>query len=778
MKLADKIFIKLFFKKIKLIIRRSYKKGYSQGKDKGYHKGHGDGVLKYHIRREIDTVSMSTIDNSIYGPENIGVTRELEQLMIEKVRVATEAGILSSPSPSQWKMIFSDHPATCVVAGAGSGKSTTLILRLVFMHFYLNIPLRKITVISFTKKSCDELSDKLSYVFSFWDKDHDKVAINSIVNTFHSLIYRFSLSSMPGISAFDFLGGRINPDDPSLELSLGKRTNEQVEVLKGVYTELYNKNKDFKICIDKLIDISITASQTSDEKEERDWLINYAAERDLVLTQQINDLWNEEGKWPIDGIIAGPVKCFHVNGNIFYANGYVEHNKMPVFLSGNIGRKKLYDEKDYVKGSESDPKKKILLGKAIYFKNKIAAGYNTQISIFINSNQKLNSVNSFLENYITGEAPSNFSIKLNGELAQTNILELLYDQGSFIESLGKEVVTTISNISLFREKGVEFYFAKALAIFWPSFEDTLYKNNMMTFNRMFIMFSDESVLQQRRDLFKNRYSRFENLLVDEFQDISPQIANWIKALQKENAILSRKPTIMAIGDDWQSIYSWRGSSPDIFMNFSEFFPVHKSLGRHNTVLMMENYRSDSKILDDAEKMMGLVKGKIVKESISCREPDGDEHGVFCYEYDDKKGGDSWKDKAIEIIFEQFNLVKNQKNKDKTHLIVLSRTNNTLQEIKELYNNKYGNIKGINFLTIHKAKGLQGEVCVIFDDSKAHTGHILRNEIYRQVSYFNYSYDQVMVDESYRLAYVAITRGIKRVFWFAPKGSDGAFSHFK
>ncbi|EBI3841751.1 hypothetical protein D1998_13660 [Salmonella enterica] len=112
------------------------------------------------------------------------------------------------------------------------------------------------------------------------------------------------------------------------------------------------------------------------------------------------------------------------------------------------------------------------------------------------------------------------------------------------------------------------------------------------------------------------------------------------------------------------------------------------------------------------------------------------------------------------------------------MIVLSRTNNTLKEIRDLYIERYGSIKGINFLTIHKAKGLQGEVCVIFDDSKAHIGHILRNEVYKQIPYFKYSYDQAMIDESYRLAYVAITRGIKRVFWFAPKGSDGAFSHFR
>ncbi|WP_420851271.1 hypothetical protein [Pectobacterium aroidearum] len=67
---------------------------------------------------------------------------------------------------------------------------------------------------------------------------------------------------------------------------------------------------------------------------------------------------------------------------------------------------------------------------------------------------------------------------------------------------------------------------------------------------------------------------------------------------------------------------------------------------------------------------------------------------------------------------------------------------------------------------------------MFDVCKALTCHALRNEIYRHVECFHQSYDQAMVDESYRLAYVAITRGVKRVFWIAPKGSDGAFSRFR
>ena len=776
MKVIEKMLLSTFYKSIKSMIRRSYKKGFRHGKYNGYSKGYQNGTLKYIIKNELDDLVMSPIDNSIYGPELIGVEEKFKKLMFEKVKIATDGGIISTPSNSQWDMIFSNHPATCVVAGAGSGKSTTLVLRLVFMHFYLGIPLNKITVISFTKKSCEELTEKVITVFQFWDTKIDTEKLASIVNTFHSLIYRFSISSMPGLNVFDFLGKKPDEDETALELPLGRKSEAQAEILRSVYTNLYSKNVNFKKSIDILLNLSITASAKLDKNEDRDWLINYAAERDLVLVNKINELWQKKGKWPIKGIVAEPMQCFSVNGRYFYSNGYIEHNKMPVFLSGKIGNEKLYDDKELLDDTEADQKKIILLCKAIYFKNKITSGYNTKISIFLNSESKINSVTNFLNTFETGEAPSNFSVKLNGEISESNILELLYDQGSFIESLGKEIVPTISKMQL-REKGVEHYFSNALGIFWPAFEDELYKNNIMTFNRMFMIFSNESVLKQRRSLFANKYLRFENLLVDEFQDISPQIAYWLKSVQRENAILARKPTIMAIGDDWQSIYSWRGSSPDIFMNFSGFFPVHSKLKNHHTVMMMENYRSDSKILTDAEKMMELVKGKIKKASLPCRIGDGDEHGVICYEYDDKNK-ESWKVNAVELIHQQLTLVKAQKKKDKTHVIVLSRTNKTLDAIKELYIKKYNNENGISFLTVHKAKGLQGEVCVIFDDSKAHTGHIFRNEVYRQIPYFKHSYDQVMTDESYRLAYVAITRGIKRVFWFAPKESDGAFSQFK
>jgi superfamily I DNA/RNA helicase len=69
-------------------------------------------------------------------------------------------------------------------------------------------------------------------------------------------------------------------------------------------------------------------------------------------------------------------------------------------------------------------------------------------------------------------------------------------------------------------------------------------------------------------------------MIDEFQDVSPQIVSWIRASLAE--IRSRGPamhvgrgaqrsSLLCVGDDWQSIYGWRGSSPSYFMEFNKEF---------------------------------------------------------------------------------------------------------------------------------------------------------------------------------------------------------------
>ena len=108
-----------------------------------------------------------TADQSIYGPSRFAVTPQLIEQMRATVQRAAQKKIISMPTEDQWEMILSDHPATCVSAGAGSGKSTTLVLRVIFMLCYLKINPKELTVVSFTKKSCEELREKIVKVASY-----------------------------------------------------------------------------------------------------------------------------------------------------------------------------------------------------------------------------------------------------------------------------------------------------------------------------------------------------------------------------------------------------------------------------------------------------------------------------------------------------------------------------------------------------------------------------------------------------------------------------------
>lgn len=124
----------------------------------------------------------------------------------------------------------------------------------------------------------------------------------------------------------------------------------------------------------------------------------------------------------------------------------------------------------------------------------------------------------------------------------------------------------------------------------------------MTFNRAFILISNSDD-DKFRKISPSVLEPFTHLLIDEFQDISPQIVEWLKRIQSYISARNGNPTIEAIGDDWQSIYGWRGSAPQIFMNFQDHFPAHPSLNGNHRLMMMTNFRSVDSIVSDAEKLL-------------------------------------------------------------------------------------------------------------------------------------------------------------------------------
>ncbi len=90
---------------------------------------------------------------------------------------------------------------------------------------------------------------------------------------------------------------------------------------------------------------------------------------------------------------------------------------------------------------------------------------------------------------------------------------------------------------------------------------------------------------------KKWQNRFEHILIDEYQDTNTIQYQLVKLLVGE------KRNICVVGDDWQSIYSWRGADFTNILNFERDFPGAK------VIKLEQNYRSTGNILTASQKVI-------------------------------------------------------------------------------------------------------------------------------------------------------------------------------
>ncbi|NLG03432.1 MAG: ATP-dependent helicase [Clostridia bacterium] len=96
------------------------------------------------------------------------------------------------------------------------------------------------------------------------------------------------------------------------------------------------------------------------------------------------------------------------------------------------------------------------------------------------------------------------------------------------------------------------------------------------------------ILKENQALLLECKERFRYILIDEFQDINDIQFHIIRMLTKNHE------NVFVVGDDDQSIYSFRGSMPDIMLNFAVYYPQAKQ------IILEENYRSAANIVSHAK----------------------------------------------------------------------------------------------------------------------------------------------------------------------------------
>ena len=165
----------------------------------------------------------------------------------------------------------------------------------------------------------------------------------------------------------------------------------------------------------------------------------------------------------------------------------------------------------------------------------------------------------------------------------------------------------------------------------------------------------EELLSTNKEI-RDKWSRhFDYIQVDEYQDTNQ--------IQKDiiYTLISRTNNLCVVGDDDQSLYSWRGADPSIMMNFSEDFPKVKVIN------MSTNYRSSQKIIDYADTLIKRNKKRFQKNFISFRGQNGSVGEVHFLESKGKRN-------EMAAIIDKIHYLHEVENYDYNEMAILFRTN--------------------------------------------------------------------------------------------------------
>lgn len=129
------------------------------------------------------------------------------------------------------------------------------------------------------------------------------------------------------------------------------------------------------------------------------------------------------------------------------------------------------------------------------------------------------------------------------------------------------------------------YFEESAAVLYQRYQKELLKTNVVDFDDI-IMYAVDIFTQQTDTLLKYQ-DRYPFVMVDEYQDTN------LAQYKLINLLARRDRNLFVVGDDYQSIYGWRGANIGNILNFENDYPDAK------IIFLEQNYRSTGNILKAA-----------------------------------------------------------------------------------------------------------------------------------------------------------------------------------
>ncbi len=247
----------------------------------------------------------------------------------------------------------------------------------------------------------------------------------------------------------------------------------------------------------------------------------------------------------------------------------------------------------------------------------------------------------------------------------------------------------------YRKNHVNSFIDEKIADIYDEYQKRLVANNAMDFDDLLL--KPIELFNAKPNILQKYKKKFSYILVDEFQDTNKAQYELLKLF------VSRSCKITVVGDDAQSIYSWRGANLDNMLNFGKDYPKHK------VFRLEQNYRSTKTILQAADSIIKNNKEQLVK-TLWTENNDGEKLSVI-------KCADE-KDEALQIARHIKREITKKKlsHKDFT---VLYRTNAQSRVLEDIFRKEklpYAIIGGVEFYRRKEVKDIIAYLRVIVNQN--------------------------------------------------------------
>ena len=660
---------------------------------------------------------------------------------------------LDSLNDKQHDAVVSEDKRLLVLAGAGSGKTKTLLQKLIYLIEEKGVSPSSILAITFTKNATNEMIDRLiisaettgEYEKLLFDKrvnktDKDKERyiqqkkykwIDGLtIKTFHSFCY--SVLRNYGVNEFDNKFRIIGDEKKDEEDELSKHVAPETvfEVMHKLLIEQC-EDTDFllqlkRYILDYIIDkIHLKKVDPKFLPKDGKYFTTLDGTKVRSKSEQFISDWfyRHSIKYEYEPLLNVKDFSFHPDFYIPDANLYIEHisdksfstnNKEEQFHKGNLLLVKTFDNMTSDSALFNHTLDKIV-------KNRLPSNYHKTVTL--NFKEEFHGYHEDVKDFVQQ------IMRITDMIKVENI-----DIDLVLENARKDQHERVRQFYELAIQIVKKYIHYCTDKSYLDFNDLISRST--------------SLFKNHEDIVNKYRNKYEYVLVDEFQDVNNLQVELIRLL------LTYNTQLFCVGDDWQSIYGFRGSNVSYIVEFEKHFANAK------TIKLNLNYRSTQNIVGASNEVIKNNKFKVEKDVQASKIS---EHKIVVYSGNSEEQNIQFcVDKVKELLEDGIS------NDD---ILFLYRRSKMFSQYFFKFKNEGIRVQG---KTIHASKGLEAKVVFIIGLTEGSGGFPdiwLEDRIFQVIKKANHD---LLMEEERRLFYVAITRAKDKLFLITEKGNESSF----